>query len=186
MNKVKFLVSLAGLLMISLATTSHAATVGKPLPPLAISQPGEIIIQGDEIGYQPWDSLKKVEKVHVVQYVPATMSDSKMYSPFTDYLQANYDHSRFHVTTVIDLDAALWGTSGLVSSEVEKNKRKYPLSTLVLDKTGSGIDTWSLGKDGSGLFIVDETGIVKFAIRQKMNATEQQAAVDVFSALMGQ
>ncbi|MEP5569998.1 MAG: YtfJ family protein [Halioglobus sp.] len=184
MRNVTFLMGLIGLLMASLATPSFAASVGKPLPALSISQPGEIMIEGDDISYQPWDSENKVEQVHVVQYVPATMSDSKMYRPFTNYLQEHYDHTRFHVTTVIDLDAALWGTSGLVSSEVEKSKRQYPLSTLVLDKTGSGIDTWSLGKDGSGLFIIDQTGIVQFVIRHKMSDEEQQAAVDVFSSLM--
>ena len=186
MKIMKTLLGLTGLLTVTLATTAFAASVGKPLPALSISQPGEIMIEGDDFAYQTWDSANAVEQVHVVQYVPATMSDSKMYEPFTDYLQEHYDSSRFHVTTVIDLDAALWGTSGLVSSEVQKSKRKYPLSTLVLDKTGSGIDTWSLGKDGSGLFIIDESGIVQFAIRSKMSAAEQQAAVDVFSALMEQ
>ena len=186
MNTMKTITSLAGLFLLTLSTASFAATVGEPLPPLAISQPGEIMLDGDGIGYQPWNSQKTVDKVHVVQYIPATMSASKMYRPFTDYLEENYDPSHFHVTTVIDLDAALWGTSGLVSSEVEKNKRKYPLSTLVLDKTGSGIGTWSLGKNGSGLFIVDETGIVHFAIRHKMDATEQRDAEEVFSTLVAQ
>ena len=143
-------------------------------------------MEGKDFSYREWQSTQPVNKVHVVQYFPGTMSASKTFEPFTDHLQEAYELGTYHVTTIINLDAAMWGTTGFVVSEVEKSKRKFPTSTMVLDKSGQAVKTWQLGKKGLGLFILDSQGQVQFEIRHKMSEQEQNAAAAVFAELMSQ
>jgi predicted transcriptional regulator len=66
------------------------------------------------------------------------------------------------VSTVLNLDAAVWGTTGFVVSELKKNKQQHPSATMVLDADGEGVDTWALGEAGTGLIIMDKAGIVRY------------------------
>ena len=166
---------------IALATTDTDT-----LPPITVSKLGELVMEGNDFGYREWQSNQPLNKVHVVQYFPGTMSASKTFEPFTDHLQEVYELGTYHVTTIINLDAAMWGTTGFVVSEVEKSKRKFPASTMVLDKSGQAVETWRLGDKGLGLFILDTQGRVQFEIRRPMSDDEQRDAAAVFAELMGQ
>lgn len=185
MKKVSRLLSL---LVIALCFNAHtmANTDSSTLPMVKVSKLGELIMNGDDFSYREWQSSQPVNKVHVIQYFPGTMSASKTFEPFTDLLQEQYKLGTYHVTTIINLDAAMWGTTGFVVSEVEKSKRKFPGSTMVLDKSGDAVDTWKLGKKGLGLFILDSQGHVQFEIRHKMSSDEQGQAAAVFADLMSQ
>jgi YtfJ family uncharacterized protein len=139
------------------------------LPSLAINDRGQMLLDGeDSISYAPWSSDANPGKVHVLQYVAATRAASKAYSPFTDKLAEAFSTEDFHVTTIINLDDAVWGTAGFVVSEVEDSKRKYPKSTLVLDKKGAGIKGWDLTKKGFALAILDKQGSVLYFTQDAM------------------
>lgn len=159
-------------------------TPGHPLPPLQVEALGELVLQEDEFSYRSWDSATPQGKAHVLQYFPGTLKASKIYEDFTDGLQANYELGTYHVTTVINLDAAMWGTSGFVVSEVKKNKRKFPLSTMVLDESGAGVTVWQLGESGSGLVIVDGAGLVHFYHSGALSEEDRARAESVFAGLM--
>jgi predicted transcriptional regulator len=105
------------------------------------------------------------------------MSDSKTFEPFTDLLSKSFEPGTIHVTTILNLDAAMWGTSGFVISELQKNKRIHPLATMVLDENGSGVTVWDLGEAGTGLVVTDAAGVVKYFTRQAMTADEMAAAL---------
>jgi YtfJ family uncharacterized protein len=81
---------------------------------------------------------------------------------FTDALEANFPTGTFHVTTVLNLDQALWGTSGFVKSKVRSNKKQYPQSTIVLDEDGIGQATWSLAPKDAAVVIMDTGGTVLY------------------------
>tara|TARA_R110002110_G_scaffold415748_1_gene654836 strand:+ start:73107 stop:73682 length:576 start_codon:yes stop_codon:yes gene_type:complete len=170
------------LLLIALASAAAAAlaqapAIEAPLPQLEIADRGEIILNNDEFSYRPWSTAQAPGKVHVVQYFGATQSDSELFEPFTDALQEFVTPGTFHVTTIINLDAAMWGTTGFVVSEVKKNKRTFPESTIVLDEEGVGVDTWELGKKGAGLLIVDSLGVVRHFTKQAMTDEEVERFV---------
>ena len=177
---------LAPLLLLLLLAPAQASTPVASLPPLQISKLGELVLEGDEFDYRQWRSGQPVNKVHVLQYFPGTMSASKTFEPFTDYLQVQYEPGSFHVTTIINLDAAVWGTGGFVVSEVKKSKRRYPRSTMVLDKTGDAVSAWELGEQGLGLFILDAQGKVHFQARNAMSEAVQAQAAAVFATLIKQ
>ena len=100
------------------------------------------------------------------------MSASKVYRAFTDSLPINHAKTDFHVTTIINLEDAMWGTSGFVVSEVESSKKEFPHSTLVLDENGTGREEWNLKKKGAALAILDKTGTVIYFTQQRPSDAE--------------
>ena len=144
-------------------------SLSAPLPELKIADKGQLISTEDDYNYAPWSSQDSPGKVHILQYFAGTKSDQKTFEPFTNLLQNELDYADFHVTTIVNLDAALWGTSGFVISEVKSKKDEFPQATIVLDEDGLGAETWELGKKGALLVVMDCQGVVRFLTREKMS-----------------
>ena len=166
--------------LLSLSTPLWAAdiTTGSPLPALVIEERGELIMEGDDFSYAPWQLPDSLGKVHVLQYMAGRMSARSQTKPFTDQLEALPDDS-FHVTTVINLDDAVWGTSGFVVGEVKSNKRQYPDSTIVLDEEGTGLDTWGLKPKGATIVVLDPGGSVLYFKEGAMSEQEIQSTLEL-------
>jgi len=155
--------------------------LGQPLPELSIEDRGELLLENDEFGFRPWVLPAAIGKTHVLQYMAATKGASKLNEPFTDRLKEISDGS-YQVTTVINLDDAMWGTSGFVISEVKKNKRKYPGSHMVLDADGAGRELWKLEPDSSAIVIMDGGGSVRYLKDGPMSAQEIERALNLIRA----
>jgi YtfJ family uncharacterized protein len=170
--------------MLLLCTRVFAGTVAldAPLPLLDIAERGELTMNQEDFSFVPWRSDANLGKVQVFQYFGATMGDSEIFKPFTDLLQTSFEPDTIHVTTVLNMDAAMWGTTGLVISELEKNKKKHPTATMVIDDEGTGVQQWDLGKAGSGLIITDAKGIVKYFTREAMSEDDITAALSLLRA----
>jgi len=186
MYTTRFLATLALIVFFAspIAVTAGDIGVGTTLPALAISKQGEIQLENDSISYQPWSSETYAGQTHVIQYVPATMKGSKIFEPFTDSIQKNLEGEKVTVVTIINLDKAMWGTSGLVSSELKKNKRKHPEAVIVVDKNGIGSDTWSLGKASTALFIIDAKGSIAFSANAALSEPQLDASIELLKALL--
>ena len=156
--------------------------VDAPLPTLNISERGELILSEDDFKFVPWNSDDLVGKVNVIQYFGANMGDRDTFQPFTDLLQVSFAAGTIHVATLLNLDAAMWGTTGFVVSELKKNKQAHPEATMVLDDNGSGIDTWDLGDAGTGLLVTNNKGIVKFFTPKALSKAEMAATVELIRA----
>jgi len=158
---------------------------GAPLPELAISDRGELVMNGGDFAWQPWSSTASPGKVHVIQYFGATMGDRDVFAAFTDRLQVEFEPGTVHVTTVLNMDAAMWGTSGMVISELEKNKKMHPDATMVVDEQGSGVSAWDLGKAGTGLVLLDAGGKVLFFTRGSLDAAQMGSTIELIKANLG-
>ncbi|MFT5563061.1 MAG: YtfJ family uncharacterized protein [Litorivivens sp.] len=162
-----------------------AVSIGEALPELQIANKGELILEGeDDVGYQPWNSASLDTKgaVQIVQYMAARPSAEKQIRPFTDKLEEiAYPVELHHVTTVVNLDDVTFGMSSFALSELEKNKRRYSMSTLVGDWDGKGLKEWGLNPKGSALMILDSHGTVLFVKDGKLNKKE----IDEALALIG-
>ena len=176
--------SLIGLVLTVICSTAFAAppAVDAPLPVLSITERGELTMAGDDFSFVPWSSENSKGTVHVVQYFAATMSASETFKPFTDRLEKGFAPGTIHVTTVLNLDAATWGTTPFVISELKKNKQIHPKASMVVDDKGSGVAAWDLGKEGAGLLIMDQKGIVKYFTRQAMSEQEITAALQLMQS----
>ncbi len=160
------------------APAAQALQPGDPLPTLEVRKPGEILIENGEPRFRPWQSSALGDRLHIVQYMAARMSARNLSKPFTDRLEASgIPYSRYHISTVVDLDDALFGTRGMVLSELEKNKRKYALSTIVADESGRGRELWGLEESSSAVIILDTAGRVLYFHQGKMQEDAVQRAL---------
>jgi len=166
------------------AVSVHAGApqVNSPLPTLDISDRGELVMNGEDFSFAPWSSDTSPGTIHVLQYFGGTMAASETFKPFTDQIESSAQPGSVHVTTIINLDAAMWGTSGFVVSELKKNKKIHPTATMVLDEDGIGVKRWELGKDGAGLVIVDSEGKVLFFSREPLSDIEIQTNLELIKA----
>lgn len=184
MNRIRLVSALcSALFLTSLHTFAGALTLGAPLPVLSIDDRGELTMSGDDFGFIPWTSETNPGKIHVIQYFGANLGDRDVFAPFTDMLQAELEPGTVHVSTVLNMDAALWGTTGFVLSELEKNKKKHPEATMVLDEEGDGVAAWDLGDDGTGLIVMDAKGVVKYFKRSSLNEEEQASTLALIRSL---
>ncbi len=172
------------LLLFTAYTQAGKPSVGSELPKLSVSDKGEILLSGDKFSYQAWHSAAKPGEVHVLQYFAGTKSASKIFEPFTDQLQVELPDRGYHVTTIINLDAAMWGTGGFVVSEAKASKKKYPLSTLVLDEQGNGVDAWELGETGALLVVMDKRGSVIFVSHAALTEDDMAATLALIKEQM--
>lgn len=158
---------------------SNNLVPGQPAPDLIIEERGELTLQGDDIVYRPWQYQQPDGKIHIVNYMAATMGASKLNEPFTDRLQEMLKKGSYHVTTILNLDDAMWGTTGFVVSEVKANKRKHPTATLVLDEDAVGLSAWQLEKDNSAIVIFDSEGNVSYVKQGAMSEAEIEQTVEM-------
>lgn len=186
MDRIRCMMTLcAALLLGSTSVFAGAPSVGSPLPVLEIEERGELTMDGDEFSFVPWSSGTNPGKVHVIQYFGANLGDRDVFQPFTDLLQESVKPGTVHVSTVLNMDAALWGTSGFVLSELEKNKQMHPQATMVLDEEGSGVNAWDLGEDGTGIIVMDAKGIVQYFKRSSLDKEERASTLALIHALNG-
>jgi YtfJ family uncharacterized protein len=173
-------------LMSVLATFSQAdeptVAANFTLPAFTIEELGEVLLSEDEYRYAPWHSNTNPGTVHVMQYLAGTISASKIYRPFTDRVKEKFGLQGYYVTTIINLDDALWGTRGFAVSEVKSSKRKFPHSSMVLDSKGSGRIAWKLGKKGSALAIIDKDGNILFYTDAPMSESELESGLELITS----
>lgn len=180
MPKLAILILPLLLATLTVPVRAQGPVIDAPLPPLAIAERGEMIMESeDEFSYTPWSSDKDPGKVHILQYFSGTLAHRDLFSPFTDLLQAELDYTKYHVTTIINLDRALWGSTGFVVSEVKASKREFPMATMVLDKEGVGVQDWQLGKQGSVLAIMDNDGVVRFVSYGPLDDAQMQSSLEL-------
>jgi YtfJ family uncharacterized protein len=144
------------------AQATAEVITGKPLPPLTIEARGELLLEQGEYRFTPWQLPGGLGKPHIVQYMPGTMKARDQTRPFTDALEEQIPYDKIHMTSVINLDQAMWGTTGFVIGKLESNKERYPASTIVLDEEGLGQQAWALSPKQAVVVILDAGGSVLF------------------------
>jgi YtfJ family uncharacterized protein len=167
------------LLTASLGVQASPIEIGQPLPALEIDSRGELLLSDEKYSYQPWQASRSAGKPHVIQYLAGRVSARDQSKPFTDRLQEAVPEGSVHVTTVINLDDAMWGTSGFVVGEIKDSKRKHPMSTMVLDEDGLGLQTWQLQKGGATIVVLNATGTVLYLKQGGMSEEEIESTLEI-------
>lgn len=148
-------------------------TPGARLNDLSIADKGELVLSDDDVEYKPWSYPQQPGKVHVVQYMAATMSASKIQEPFRDKMGTDLPQDNvFLSTTILNLDEAMWGTSGMVVSELKSSKQEFPHAIMVVDEKGLGLGQWQLEKENSAVIVTDAAGVVRYFKQGKMTEAE--------------
>ncbi len=173
------ILAVASIVFLSTTALAESPSLNKLLPVLSIADRGELLLQDNNYSYRSWSSQANLGEVHVLQYFAGTSSGSKIFEPFTDSLQKEFPQRGYHVTTVINLDAAMWGTGGFVTGEVKSSKKKYPDSTMVLDEEGVGAANWELGKKGAVLVVMDRAGSIIYLSFTAMSEEDIAATINL-------
>ena len=154
----------AALLWLGSVSQVQAFEKGAELPDVTINKKGELRIDNDRISYAPWGiSEAKAGIPKIVFHIPARMSSQSIIDPMTDRLEAeDFAEDRFQAITVVNLDDALWGTSGLVAGELAKNKRAHPQAVLVADDAGRGLKAWQLKSRTIAVILLNAEGEITY------------------------
>lgn len=168
----RIVLSLVLALFFTSATLAAPPSLNNPLPTLSIIDKGEVILKDKTFDYRPWHYKSILGEVHILQYFAGTQSASDSFKPLTDSLTSAFPDGGYHVTTVINLDAAMWGTAGFVTSEAKSSKEEFPLATLVLDEDGEGQKSWQLAKKGAFLVVMDKSGSVIYLSHAAMSESD--------------
>ena len=83
----------------------------------------------------------------------------------------------FLSTTILNLDEAMWGTSGMVLSKLQSSKAEFPLATMVADEKGVGLSEWQLEEGNSAVIVTDATGVVRYFKQGEMSEAEIDSAL---------
>ena len=146
---------------------------GGRLGDLTIAEKGELVLTDGDIEYRSWSYPQQPGKVHVLQYMAATRAASKINKPFTDKMSADLPKGGVYLsTTILNLDEAMWGTGGMVESELGSKKKKFPHAIMVDDVNGIGLAQWQLKKESSAIIVIDAGGVVRYFKQGAMSATE--------------
>jgi uncharacterized protein len=158
---------------------AHGAEVkvGESLPPLRIDDLGECVIHGEDTAFEPWDSARP-GRIQLVAYLPARLGVDRIHAPLYDALRkAGFPRGEPATTKLVNADDALWGTAGLVPSNIAKNKRQSPDNHLVVDTQGIGRRRWGLEEGDAAIILLDPSGKVLFFKEGELTADEIDAVV---------
>ena len=153
---------------------------GATLPPLAIDEKGELIINGDEIQYRPWSSAAFKNKVVFLQYMAARPSTDKMNRHVNDaVVNAAFPQGSMLSTILVDLDDVTFGASSWALRELKKSKMKYPRTRIVADYNGKGREFWELQPKSSAIGVVGKNGQVLFFKQGALSQLELETVISL-------
>ena len=153
-----------GLLLWSLPGSAEANAkanliLGEPLPPLTITEGGQVILDGDGYSLAPWSWPVSSNKVQVLQYVAGTRKGGDLYDPMTERMRRELDFGRYDITAVVNLEVTSAFVKPFVRSAVVDEQRIFTRATLVLDEQGIGQAAWNLTQQAA-FVVMDRKGLV--------------------------
>lgn len=101
---------------------------------------GKLNLEEEQISYVPLNSSELRGKVFTIYHLAGTRSATSLNDLFIDrHLEEQFDllpGKPLQTFNIINLDDALFSTSGIVQRTVEVRKRKYVVPGFALDKEG--------------------------------------------------
>ena len=157
--------------------------LGQPLPKVTLNELGKLNLEGEQISYVPWNSRELRGKVFTIYHLAGTRLAASLNDAFIDrLLEEQFDllpgnpHQTFNI---INLDDAMFGTSGIVQRTVEDRKRKYIVPGFALDKEGVIRKAWGLAPESSAVIILNQAGKVVFFKDGQLSQAEIDQAIQV-------
>lgn len=193
----------AAILWLALVPTAVFAglQVGKKLPDVAVQAGGilvprckvvngRMVLEQKELTRRPWHSKETEGRIETVYHLAARMGIDDLNKPFIDALIAAKlpeftPDGAYKTTTVLNLDDALWGTTGLGRSRLEGSQRDFPHAFHVLDEKGVARAAWDLKSKSSAVIVLDRDGTVLFFKEGKLNAEEISRALGIIRGKLG-
>ncbi|WP_417617289.1 YtfJ family protein [Oceanisphaera sp.] len=144
-------------------TSAHNLTLHQAPPAVAVTSQGELLLMQDQLSARPWQLSDGQGKVRLVQHIAGRSSAKELNAPLIEAIKAaQLPRDHYQTVTIINVDDALFGTSGFVRSSAESSKREFPWSSIVVDNKGEVAQKWQLTARSSAIILLDKEGRVLF------------------------
>ncbi|QJT78810.1 YtfJ family protein [Kosakonia sp. MUSA4] len=172
-------------LLLPLMAAAHNVETNQRVPPVGITDRGELILENDKFSYKNWNSAQLPGKVRVVQHIAGRTSAKEKNAGLIEAIKAaNLPHDRYQTTTIVNTDDAIPGSAMFVRSSIESNKKLYPWSQFIVDSEGVTRKAWQLDEESSAIIVLDKEGRVQFAKDGGLSQQEVQQVIDLLHKLL--
>lgn len=136
---------------------------GQTLPAVAVSQKGEVLLDGGKTTFVDWNTDSLKGKVRVVHHVAGRSAAKEINEALIQALKAaDFPKETYQTTTIVNVKDAVFGTGTIVSMMVESGKKEFPWSCVVVDGQGTVQKAWGLKSESSAVAMLDAKGKVLF------------------------
>ena len=140
-------------------------------------------LEEEQISYVPLNSSELRGKVFTIYNLVGTRSAASLNDSFIDrHLEEQFDllpGKPLQTFNIINVDDALFSTSGIVQRTVEVRKRKYVVPGFALDKEGVIQNAWRLAPERSAVIILNRFGKVVFFRDGQLTQVEIDRAIQL-------
>ena len=154
-------------LLLPMMASAHQFETGQRVPPIGITDRGELVLDKDQFSYKTWNSAKEKN---------ATLIEA--------IKSAKLPHDRYQTTTIVNTDDAIPGSGMFVRSSLESNKKLYPWSQFIVDSNGVARGAWQLDEESSAVVVLDKDGRVQWAKDGALTPEEVQQVMDLLQKLL--
>ncbi|ECC8921507.1 YtfJ family protein [Salmonella bongori] len=172
-------------LLLPIMASAHNFEINQRVPPVGITDHGELMLNKDEFSYKNWNSAQLAGKVRVLQHIAGRTSAKEKNATLIEAIKAaNLPHDRYQTTTIVNTDDAIPGSGMFVRSSIESNKKLYPWSQFIVDSNGVARNAWQLREESSAVVVLDKDGRVQWAKDGALTQQEVQQVVNLLHKLL--
>ena len=159
--RLTLLLTLCGLPFL---TSAHNLIPGQPLPPVGVTDRGELIVQQDKIRYQRWNTDRLAGKTGIVLHMAGRLAAKESNAALIQAIEnAGFPGTTVQIVTIVNTDDAVPGSAIFVRQSLESSKKETPGAQFVVDATGAVRRSWQLVEGGSAVVILGKQGRIRFA-----------------------
>nr|WP_314427878.1 YtfJ family protein [uncultured Erwinia sp.] len=159
--RITLLLTLGGL---PFFTSAHNLIPGQPLPPIGVTDRGELVIAQDKIHYQRWNSARLTGRTGIVLHMAGRLAAKESNAALIQAIEnAHFPAATVQITTIVNTDDAIPGSAIFVRQSLESSKKETPGAQFVVDEKGAVRQAWQLAAGGSAAVVLDKQGRVRFA-----------------------
>jgi len=164
---------------------AHNLPIGAPLPKVGVADKGELLYQNNEFSYKFWNSAQLKGKIYLIQHMAASASASEMNAAMVETAKkANLPQKYYQMTTIVNADDALFGSSVYSRNWLENNKKMSPVSQFILDTHGDVRQAWGLQAKTSAIVVLDARGRVRYVKEGALTLKEVQRVINLLHRLI--
>ncbi len=172
-------------LLLPLMASAHNFQDNQRVPPVGVTDRGELILTNDKFSYKNWNSAQLSGKVRVVQHIAGRTSAKEKNAGLIEAIKnAKLPHDTYQTTTIVNTDDAIPGSAMFVRSSLEDNKKLYPWSQFIVDSNGVVAKSWALEPGSSAVVVLDKQGRVQFAKDGGLTQQEVQQVMALLQKLL--
>ena len=95
-------------LLLPMMASAHQFETGQRVPPIGITDRGELVLDKDQFSYKTWNSAQLVGKVRVLQHIAGRTSAKEKNATLIEAIKsAKLPHDRYQPTTIVNTDDAI-------------------------------------------------------------------------------